>query len=167
MRGVRTSSPDEFTRMGSLNSNENGCVCFFPRSRSQDAYSRCVFRSTRTGMTKACGCMRDAYTSKPPFLGGGESLVRWTAPTTESSVWRSPMIQAKSDAELQSSKEVVFSPEFMSVCLHSSPINITQISSVLHNVKPLPASVGYFHLILLSRAVGIPFGTTRTGLKFH
>jgi len=72
-------------------------------------------------MTKVCGYSRDACTSKPPFLDDGESLVHRTTPTTEFSVWESPMIQARSDAELQSSKEVVFSPEFMSVCLHSSP----------------------------------------------
>ena len=29
MPGVHTSSPDGFTKMGSLNSNENGCICFF------------------------------------------------------------------------------------------------------------------------------------------
>lgn len=65
-------------------------------------------------MTKACGCLKDVYTSKPPFLDDGELLVRRTTPTTESSVWESPMIQAKSDAELRSLEEVVF---LRSLCL--------------------------------------------------
>ena len=152
MRGVHTSSPGAFTRMGSLNSNENGYIMLFSFKimMTEPLTLGVVFRSTRTGMTKVCGYSRDAYTSKLPFLDDGESLVPQTTPTTGSSVWESRMIGAKSDAESEFRKKLFFSRANVRLLTYILFLIIycPKLVLALHNVKPLSASRGCLHLIV-------------------